>query len=69
MDCIMSLEEFRSAVEEFIAREGVSPSAFGKNFTNDPLFVFQLRNGREPRSATKAKVLRAMNDVRSDVNA
>jgi homoserine dehydrogenase len=28
----------------------------------DPLFVFDLREGREPRSDTRARILRAMQD-------
>lgn len=56
----MSLEQFRSQVEEYLTRARMSPTAFGKQFAGDPLFVFQLRTGREPREATREKVLAAM---------
>jgi hypothetical protein len=40
-------------VEEFLARTGVSPTAFGRDAMGDPRFVFDLRGGREPHSATE----------------
>ena len=57
---IMDLEEFKNAVETFISKRGLTPTAFGKKYAKDPLFVFQLRDDREPRSATRQKVLDAM---------
>ncbi|KRB26299.1 hypothetical protein [Mesorhizobium sp. Root172] len=51
------LERFRDTVEKFIAANGISPTRFGKEFAGDPLFVFELRKGREPRSDTRARVL------------
>lgn len=56
----MTLEEFKQAVEVFIEAESITPTAFGKRYANDPLFVFQLREGREPRSSTQNKILEAM---------
>lgn len=56
----MSLAEFSLAVEAFIAENRMTPTAFGRVFAGDPLFVFQLREGREPREATRAKVLAGM---------
>lgn len=56
----MTLAEFTAAVEAFIAEKGMTPTAFGRSFAGDPLFVFQLREGREPREATRAKVLAGM---------
>src|SRR5215813_8638133 len=40
------------AVETFLAETGVTPTAFGRDAMRDPRFVFDLRNGREPHSAT-----------------
>lgn len=54
------VEKFRTEVETFIARHGMKPTRFGKDFAGDPLFVFQLRKGREPRTDTRQKVLAAM---------
>ncbi|MFC3163089.1 hypothetical protein [Ciceribacter thiooxidans] len=54
------IETFRAKVEGYIARQEISPTQFGKRFAGDPLFVFQLRNGREPRFSTRQKILLAM---------
>ncbi|GAN66876.1 hypothetical protein AA0481_0597 [Acetobacter orientalis NRIC 0481] len=44
------------AVEAFLAREGISPTSFGKNAVNDPAFVRDLREGRELRKKTRDRV-------------
>lgn len=54
------IERFRDVIEKFIAKHGLSPTRFGKDFAGDPLFVFQLREGREPRSETRARILEAI---------
>ncbi len=54
------IETFLSTIEQFLSESGISPTRFGKEFANDPLFVFQLRAGREPRSETRRKVLSAL---------
>ena len=56
----MTLDEFKSRVETFISENEIAPTAFGKRFAGDPLFVFQLRDGREPREATRERVLAGM---------
>ncbi|MCB9993699.1 MAG: homoserine dehydrogenase [Hyphomicrobiaceae bacterium] len=38
----------------------MSPTRFGREFVGDPQFVFDLRDGREPRRDTREKVLAAM---------
>jgi len=59
------LEHFQQAVEQFIADKGMTPTEFGKQFAGDPLFVFQLRKGREPRTATRQRVLAAIQGERA----
>lgn len=54
------LEHFREAVERFISAEGMTPTQFGKAYASDPKFVFQLREGREPRSDTRRRILLAI---------
>ncbi|WP_215754231.1 hypothetical protein [Acetobacter sp. P5B1] len=44
------------AVEAFIAREGISPTSFGKSAINDPGLVHGLRKGRELRKRTRDRV-------------
>lgn len=58
------IEAFKNKVEAFIEARGITPTMFGKRFAGDPLFVFQLRQGREPRSATRARVLSAMKSAK-----
>src|ERR1700747_1570467 len=41
-----------AVVERFLPETGVTPTAFGRDAMGDPRFVFDLRAGREPHSAT-----------------
>ena len=54
------LERFRETVERFIADNNLTPTQFGREYAADPLFVFQLREGREPRTATRQRILNAI---------
>ncbi|MHC2298182.1 hypothetical protein [Rhizobium mongolense] len=54
------IDAFKSKVEQFIAEREMTPTQFGKQFAGDPLFVFQLREGREPRSQTRQRIVAAM---------
>jgi len=56
------IQSFRQAVESFIAARGWTPTRFGRTIAGDPLFVFDLREGREPRSDTRTRILRAMQE-------
>ena len=44
-------------VEKFLNRSDIAPSSFGRKALGDPRFVFDLRNGRDPRPRTVARVL------------
>jgi hypothetical protein len=44
-------------VERHLRAHSVPPSRFGRLVTGDPRFVFDLRRGREPRAATRDRVL------------
>lgn len=54
------IEAFRKAVEDFIETSGITPTRFGVAYANDPRFVFMLREGREPRTETRQRILAAM---------
>lgn len=54
------IDAFKAKVESFIAEQAMTPTQFGKQFAGDPLFVFQLRDGREPRTQTRQRILAAM---------
>lgn len=43
-------------VEKFLRSSRVAPTRFGRDAVGDPRFVFDLRNGREPRPQTVARV-------------
>jgi homoserine dehydrogenase len=57
------IQSFRDTIEAFIAARGWTPTRFGRQIAGDPLFVFDLREGREPRSETRQRILRAMQDA------
>lgn len=44
-------------VERHLRAHALAPSRFGRLVTGDPRFVFDLRRGREPRAATRDRVL------------
>lgn len=56
------IQSFRQSVESFISARGWTPTRFGRIVAGDPLFVFDLRDGREPRSETRARILKAMTE-------
>ena len=62
------IQSFRQAVEAFIAARGWTPTRFGRAIAGDPLFVFDLREGREPRSETRNRILKAMQDYTDEAN-
>lgn len=44
-------------VEKFLRISAIPPTRFGRQAMGDPRFVFDLRNGREPRPDTINRVL------------
>lgn len=61
------VDTFLERVEKFLAQHEMTPTFFGKSFAGDPLFVFQLREGREPRRATRDRITAAMREYRAPV--
>ena len=43
-------------VENFLKLSNMPPARFGREAMRDPRFVFDLRNGREPRARTVERV-------------
>lgn len=43
-------------IGRFLRRSGMPPTRFGREALNDPRFVSDLRNGREPGARTCARV-------------
>ena len=44
-------------IEKFLRRSDTAPTRFGRDAVGDPRFVFDLRNGRDPRPQTIKRVL------------
>ena len=44
-------------IEKFLRRYEMPPTKFGRLAAHDPRFVLDLRMGRDPRSATEARIL------------
>ena len=51
------LEAFKQQVETFISLKGIAARTLGIQAGCGPSFVFQLRNGREPGSRVRKKVI------------
>lgn len=43
-------------IEQHLRNHSTKPTRFGRDVVRDPRFVFDLRNGREPRPATVKRV-------------
>lgn len=43
-------------IEIYIQRSATTPTRVGRDALGDPRFVFDLRNGREPRPETRFRV-------------
>jgi len=44
-------------VEKYLRLTRTPPARFGRDALGDPNFVFDLKDGREPRAATRSRVL------------
>lgn len=44
-------------IEKYLRRTGMPPTRFGREAVRDPRFVFDLRNGRDPRAPTRARIV------------
>ena len=47
-------------IEKFLRDTGMPWTKFGRLAAHDPRFVGDLRNGREPRAGTAARIVRFM---------
>ena len=50
-------------VEKFLRQSDIPPTRFGREAMRDPRFVFDLRNGRDPRSGTVERVRAYLQEV------
>lgn len=54
--------ELLEQIEEYLARNSVSPSTFGRLAIGDPRLVADLRSGRHPRRRTEERLRDYLND-------
>ena len=56
----MTTDEFKNRIEDFLARQGMNATTFGKQSCNDSAFVFRIRDGRSPSLDKANKILKWM---------
>ena len=54
-------------VEKYLQRTAIRPATFGRVIMGDPRFVFDLRNGREPRAATVSRLCGLLDALEADL--
>ena len=55
-------------IEVFLRHTRMPPTRFGRLAARDPRFVFDLRNGREPRGYTERRMEHFMNTYPEDAH-
>jgi hypothetical protein len=56
-------------IEQFLRRTDMSPAKFGRLAVRDPRFVYDLRNGRMPRTRMERRVEHFMNTHHEESHA
>lgn len=56
-------------IEVFLRHTGMPATKFGRLATHDPRFVYDLRQGREPRPRTERRVDHFMNIYQENTHA
>ena len=59
-------KRFAEDVETFLTERDMRPASFGRAAVGDPLFVFELRDGRNVQAATMDKIYYYMEAVRKE---
>ncbi len=60
------IKAFIKEIDAFLQKYGWTPTRFGREIAGDPLFVFDLREGREPRSETRLRILKIMQEYNEE---
>jgi 2,4-dienoyl-CoA reductase-like NADH-dependent reductase (Old Yellow Enzyme family) len=58
-----------SRVERLLRTTGIKPTQFGRRVLNDPRFVHDLRNGRQLRPETEARLSAWLDSAESGMGA
>lgn len=56
-------------VERYLRASGTAATRFGREAVSDPRFVLDLRNGREPRAGTVARVTAYLDNQEAGMGA
>ena len=62
----MLKKDFREIVERFLEKTGIAPTNLGCWALKDPMFVSNIRKGREFREKTRSRVLNFMQQYVAD---
>ena len=54
---MISNEELKNVVSDFLEKTGMAASAFGKQAKNDPSLVSRIMSGQEVKESGKEKIL------------
>ncbi len=65
---MISNDEFRQKIFDFIKRTGISPTSFGEMAKNDPSFVRRLEKGQEVKESGKKQVLEFMENYKANAD-
>lgn len=65
MQLMTAREALLNEIETFLARTGLSATAFGRSCLNDTAFVHRLRHGADARLDTAERVRRFMADYKA----
>jgi hypothetical protein len=64
--CLSNPDATLAVIEQFLKATGMSASAFGMEALGDPALVYEMRQGREPRRATRARIREFINAALAD---
>ncbi len=63
---MVSNEDFKKIVSDFLKETGMSPTSFGMKAKNDPSFYSRLMAGQEVKECGKNQVLNFINNYKGE---
>ena len=66
MGPMIEASELLPRIERFLEATGCKPSRFGRDAAGDSRFVFDLRDGREPRRRVRERVVAALEQLEAE---
>lgn len=62
----MTKKDFAETIETFLEKHKMAPTTFGILANKEPNFVFLIRDGRECREETQARILNFMQQYKEN---